>query len=64
MTAHSKRPKRRRHVSAKGRADAMPSSGFVQSKAASAKPAERIRATKDEPIRCASPPCYLSEIED
>jgi hypothetical protein len=25
---------------------------------------EKIRTTRNEPIRCASPPCYLSEIED
>jgi hypothetical protein len=42
----------------------MPSNRAVQSKLASAKLAEKIRGTKDEPIRCASAPCYLAEIED
>jgi len=26
--------------------------------------AEEVVNEKDEPIKCASPPCYLSEIED
>ena len=29
-----------------------------------AKSPNRFVKEKDEPIKCASPPCYLSEIED
>jgi hypothetical protein len=29
-----------------------------------AKSPNRFEKEKDEPIKCASPPCYLSEIED
>jgi hypothetical protein len=34
------------------------------SKGAGQKSANKARNMENEPIRCASPPCYLSEIED
>jgi hypothetical protein len=33
-------------------------------KSQSQKSPNRFVKEKDEPIKCASPPCYLSEIED
>ena len=47
----SRRPKGRRR------------SGLAE-KVGTAKSPNRFAKEKDEPIKCASPPCYLSEIED
>jgi hypothetical protein len=63
MIPKRKKPRRRRECSAKRPSGAIASNRIRQSKAALPKLAERTRATKDEVIRCASPPCYLGEIE-
>jgi hypothetical protein len=64
MIPQRKKPRRRRKRSAKRPSGAIASNRIRQSKAAFAKLAEKTRAAKDEPIRCASPPCYLCEMED
>ena len=46
-----------------GRSERLGRSG-VANKVGIAKLPNSLVKKKDEPIKCASPPCYLSEIED
>jgi hypothetical protein len=48
----------------KARQDGMTNSTVERRETADRKLAAQPPETKDEPIKCASPPCYLPEIED
>ena len=64
MRPKSKKPIRARSTNGDVHTDSVASTTRARRKAGSGKSLEKGDKPEDEPIKCASPPCYLREIED
>ena len=64
MRRKNEKPARVRSANGDVHTDSVVSTTRAQRKAASVKSSANGDKAEDEPIKCASPPCYLSEIED
>ena len=64
MRKKEMRSSSRRGITRKAQTDAVTSSAAKKGKRRLVKSARQTYEAEDDLVKCASPPCYLSEIED